>query len=80
MVIPKELLDARFSKDEILSATELQETGATRLQERMARHHKLLLTHYNRAVGVLLNLDGFEALVTRIKELEEAVEGLSPGQ
>lgn len=80
MVVPKELLDARFSKDEILSATELQETAASRLQERVARHHKLLLTHYNRAVGVLLDCEGFEALVARIKELEEAVEELEAAQ
>ena len=65
-------LDDRFSVEEMVPATELSTVG--KLQERMNQHHKLLLTHYNRAFGVIVDPAVFSALIRRIRELEAQVE------
>lgn len=74
--MPIATIDNRFATDEIMAATELQDTATAKLQERIARQHKLLLTHYNRPVGVLLDMETFQGLIARLRELEEYVEDL----
>lgn len=76
MPMPLIALDDRFTTEEMMAATELQETATAKLQERIAKQHKLLVTHYNRPVAVLLELEAFTGLVERIRELEEQVEDL----
>lgn len=67
-------LDDRFAIDEMITATDLQETSVGKLQERIAASHKLLLTHYNKPFGVLIEAEVFSALVRRLRELEAMTE------
>lgn len=67
-------MDDRFTIEEMVSATELQETPIARLQERLESQLKLLITSHQRPVGVMLPFDAFRALVRRYAELEEFVE------
>lgn len=70
-------LDNRFTAREMIAATALQETGIGKLQERMAESHKLLITHYNKPIGVLIETDVFDGLIGYLRELESALEDVA---
>lgn len=72
-------LDERFAFDEMIPATDLQEKSVSKLLERVSTSHKLLLTHYNKPFGVLLDVAVFSALVRHLRELEARVEDLEAG-
>lgn len=69
MVQILERLDDRFAIDEMIPATDLQTTAVSKLVERISQKHKLLITHYNKPVGVLLGAEVFSAMVRELQEL-----------
>lgn len=67
-------LDDRFSVDQMINASDLQTLSASQIMERLTRHHKVLLTRYQKPMGVMLDYETFQILLQRWNELETLIE------
>ncbi len=72
-------MNDRFKANQIKNATELQNMPFERVLEELRSSLKLLISYRSKPEAVLLDQTLFAALISRIEELEEALEDTELG-
>ncbi|WP_124726628.1 hypothetical protein [Staphylospora marina] len=65
-----------FDSDERISSGDLRDLDPSRLEELLAIHRKLTLTHNDELRAVILDIHTWETLMNRLADLEDTLEDL----